>query len=1081
MDTKRWQRLQKLFESALALDPDARTEFLERECPREDRAELDALLAADARAGVFMENAVAEAAHAIEQEPAATYVGQRLGPYRVEREIGHGGMGTVYLAQRDDDQFKMQVAIKLVRGGIASDHAKRRFREERQILANLQHPNIARLLDGGETEDGVPFLVMEYVEGEPIDLYCKRHELTLRQRLDLFLTVCAAVQFAHAHLVVHRDLKPGNILVAQGGLPKLLDFGIAKLADVGADAPSGTRLTTMFRPFTPQYASPEQVRGQEVSTSSDVYSLGALLYQLLTGRLPYKIDTLSAAEIEKTICGTDPLLPSVAATRAQASRLQRQLRGDLDNIVLKAMHKDPARRYASVEQFAEDIRRHMSGHPVLARPDSVAYRSGKFVRRHRAFLAATVAVVVALSAGLAAALAQYRRAERARALEETQRAVAEEQTRQAQQLAYVSSIVATESSIRTDQINEARNQLTAAPVHLRGWEWRHLRNRTDRSLQQFKAHDGGITSVAFTPDGERIVTCSVDHTVKVWSRTTGDSLRAWGPLSSGVETIALHPTRPWLAAGLLDGSVLIWDLDDGSEVQRLKASGTWAMVDFRPDGQHLACASRDGRVRVWETASFAEVTSFAAHDDFCTLAYARDGAHIVTGGSDAVVRVWDANTFEKRHELKGHTRRIMRIASSSDGERFVTSSMDRTARVWDAHAGTAIATFEGHAATVVGVSFGPSDQVVSSAGDRRLLRWNASSGEKVADLRGSRSDVYSVDASPDGQLVATGTWSGSLGLWSWNTEDVRTLEVPYAGNLIPRVYDADLTPDGAKLAVGSDHYDLIWWDLPRGQRHTMPSEHPVRSVAIIDGGSRVIGGRTDGSIALYNLAERSKERTIQAHAKAVSALALDPVRARFASASADTIIKVWTIPQFERVFELAGHSGPITALRYSANGNRLVSGSSDGRLRVWDAATGEPVRTLEGHTQAVFDIAFHPTSGILASCSRDGSVRLWDIDAGEQVASFNPGPGSLASLCFTRDGTRLATGGFDDLVRLFDAESFQELARLHGHVGRILALRPMPVGDALLSCGLDGAIRIWDADARAEDARGSVATETSAR
>ncbi|MGH9852318.1 MAG: protein kinase domain-containing protein, partial [Blastocatellia bacterium] len=351
-------------------------------------------------------------------DPGDDAAGKRIGPYRLTRLVGRGGMGAVYEAVRDDAQFQQQVAIKLIKGGMDSDFVRDRFVRERQILASLDHPHIARLFDGGATEDGRPYFVMEFVDGEPITDYCHQRKLSLDEKLKLFRDVCSAVQHAHQKLVVHRDLKPSNILINKEGAPKLLDFGIAKLLtpDRGEAV---TRTATGVRLMTPDYASPEQVRGGQITTASDVYSLGVVLYELLTGQRPYQFETYSPLEIERAICDTEAPRPSEAARRQTGAppKLARQLAGDLDNIVLMALRKEPARRYQSVEQFSADLRRYLNGLPVQARPDTFTYRAGKFAQRHRVAVVAAALVLISLLGGIIATTlaAREARAERARA------------------------------------------------------------------------------------------------------------------------------------------------------------------------------------------------------------------------------------------------------------------------------------------------------------------------------------------------------------------------------------------------------------------------------------------------------------------------------------------------------------------------------------------------------------------------------------------------------------------------------------------------------------------------------------------
>ena len=367
---------------------------------------------------------------------AAAAPERRIGPYRILRELGRGGMGTVYLAARADEQFHKRVALKIIRSGAGSEEVVRHFKRERQILAGLDHPNIAKLLDGGTTDDGLPYFVMEHIEGLPLLEYCDARSLAVPDRLRLFQSVCSAVQYAHRNLVVHRDIKPGNVLVAEDGTPKLLDFGIAKLLnpELAGEAPTATGLV-----MTPEYASPEQARGERITTATDVYSLGVVLYELLTGHHPYRLTSRQPLDVLKAVAEQEPERASVAVGRSeertpeQVARdregtpqtLQRRLKGDLDNILMMALRKEPQRRYASVEAFSDDVRRYLEGLPVKARKPTLGYRAGKLVRRHVLGAAASLAALLLL-VGFAVAMAvQSQRVARERDLARKERATAQ--------------------------------------------------------------------------------------------------------------------------------------------------------------------------------------------------------------------------------------------------------------------------------------------------------------------------------------------------------------------------------------------------------------------------------------------------------------------------------------------------------------------------------------------------------------------------------------------------------------------------------------------------------------------------------
>jgi tRNA A-37 threonylcarbamoyl transferase component Bud32 len=423
MTLEQFQRSKELFDQALDRPASERAAFLARACgdDAELRRGVESLLAHTAGDDSFFDpshlptlgltDPVGKASRSNLREflPGAP---TRIGRYNVVKEIGHGGMGTVYLAIQSGEGFEKRVALKIIRRGMDTELVVRLFLAERRILASLEHPNIARLYDGGATEDGLPWFAMEYIEGEHLQDYCDRRDLDVRARLALFQQICAGVQYAHQALIVHRDIKPGNILVTADGTPKLLDFGLAKLVHSEASAQTVELTATRNQVFTPQYASPEQVRGERMTTATDVFSLGLVLYQLLAGCHPYREDMSSTESLLAAICEKEARPPSACA----AARLVRELKGDLDTIVLTALQKDPRRRYASVEQLRQDIRRYLEGLPVTARPDTLVYRAGKFVRRHRVSVAAAALVAISLVGGAGVAVFEAGRSRQSEAL-----------------------------------------------------------------------------------------------------------------------------------------------------------------------------------------------------------------------------------------------------------------------------------------------------------------------------------------------------------------------------------------------------------------------------------------------------------------------------------------------------------------------------------------------------------------------------------------------------------------------------------------------------------------------------------------
>ena len=424
MDSERYQKIKEIFNQAVELDGEERAEFLAENCPEVSlRAEVEKMLefSCDDDEDAFEKNAFEFYTNGSHHK-----IPEKIGNYRILREIGRGGMGAVYEAVRETDNFKQRVALKIIKRGMDTDAILSRFRHEQQILSSLEHPHIARFLDGGMTGDGLPFYAMEYVEGTFIDDYCNENELSLEAKLKLFRQICAAVQYAHQNLVIHRDLKPSNILVTKDESIKLLDFGIGKILTPESENEIGT--ATELGMMTPAYASPEQIRGERIGTASDIYSLGVILYELLTGQKPYIFKSNRPDEAVKAICESEPIRPSSVVSGAERwsvvskdtknneqranpkSKIQnpKLLRGDLDNIILKALQKEPERRYASVEQFSEDIRRHLTGLPVLARSDTFSYRTSKFIKRNKASVVTVSIIFLALVGGMLGTAFQWR-------------------------------------------------------------------------------------------------------------------------------------------------------------------------------------------------------------------------------------------------------------------------------------------------------------------------------------------------------------------------------------------------------------------------------------------------------------------------------------------------------------------------------------------------------------------------------------------------------------------------------------------------------------------------------------------------
>ena len=541
MTPERLQHIRTVFESVVELLPDDRRRILAESCEADPSllAEVELLLAAHKRRGGFMELPIASL-HSSAASADADLAGSRIGSYEIVQEIGRGGMGTVYEAARIDGSFRKRVAIKVIRATLLTESTHERFRRERQILAGLDHPNIAHILDGGATETGRPYFVMEYVSGVRIDRYCRDHRLGIDGRLDLFSRVCDAVQYAHDHLIVHCDLKPGNILVTPEGGVKLLDFGIAKILADPADTQPAARAASALI-LTPEYASPEQVLGRPITAATDVYLLGVLLYELLTGLNPTHASGDLPHEVMSAVCERVPVRPSVAVTQSVPNAphgSRRQLKGELDDIVMLSLQKDPRRRYSSVAQLRDDVARYRNGQPVMAEGDRLGYRAGKFLRRNLAPVLAVTLIILSLAAGVVVSVGEAKRARREQRGADQQRSIADVQRRFAQGQQAIA-----ERARRQTAIQESRAEQKAEEAGQQRTRADRERARAEKRLGELRAlvttllfdlHDG-IRDLAGSAGARRIVLAKAQQYLEILSKEPGDDVQLQRELASAYE------------------------------------------------------------------------------------------------------------------------------------------------------------------------------------------------------------------------------------------------------------------------------------------------------------------------------------------------------------------------------------------------------------------------------------------------------------------------------------------------------------------------------------------------------------------
>jgi WD40 repeat protein/serine/threonine protein kinase len=1095
-----------LFMATLQIEGAAeRSAYLDRACAGEAalRQRVEALLAAFEQAGSFLQQPagdpramsdVARPGPSSASDPAEG-PGTVLGPYKLLEPIGEGGMGRVWMAQQTEP-VKRLVAVKLIKAGMDSRQVIARFEAERQALALLDHPNIARVLDGGTTSAGRPYFAMDLVKGVPITRYCDEHHLTPRRRLELFIPVCQAVQHAHQKGIIHRDLKPSNVLVAPYDgqpVPKVIDFGVAKAA--GQPLTEQT-LVTGFGAIvgTLEYMSPEQaeINQLDIDTRSDIYSLGVLLYELLTGGPPFsrkEPEKASMLEMLRVIREQEPSkpstklstaegLPTLAANRGtEPAKLTRLVRGELDWIVMKALEKDRNRRYDSANGFAMDVQRYLADEPVQACPPSPWYRMQKFVRRNKRPLGMAAALLLAMVVAVASLAVMLQQ-------EIRNRNDLEAALRREQRESYFQLIASAYGEILAHNPGRGEELLDECPPRqgqpdLRGWEWHYLRRMRHGSPFEL-AHEQEVRDVAFSPDGKRLVSGSFDGTVRVWDTATQKDLHRL-PAGSRVFGVAFHPDGRQVAAASEDGLVRVWDLGAAPELAVLRGhEGSVRTVAFGPDGRHLASGGDDATVRLWalESKEPAAVILRGHAAAVWGLAFSPDGRRLASAGFDETVRVWDPLTGAQVLTYRGHTEAVNAVTFSPDGRHLASAGFDQVVRIWDAGNGQEVHRLHGHTLLVYGVAFSPDGQRLVSGGfDKTVKLWDTVTGREILTLHGHKHVVDGVAFSPDGGRLASAGREGVVRLW-----DARPL--PRAGGDAKLavlsghaglVFGVAFSPDGRRLASTGWDGTARLFDVAARQEVNCLRGHrkAITGLAYSPDGRWLATSGWDRTIRLWDAATGAEVRVLKEHTGLVDSVAFSPDGTLLASCSTDTTVRLWDVATGQQRGKFGGHAGMVISVTFSGCGAYLLAGVNDGSIRTWSIASGKEQTPLSGHSGPVFGLAVSPDGQCLASASIDGTVKLWDLAARRELHTFRGEANTFTKLAFHRDGKHLAAAN-TDAVLVWDTETRERVATLRAHRGTVWAVAFSPDGRRLATgSGYRefGEVKVWEWDALAPRVR----------
>jgi eukaryotic-like serine/threonine-protein kinase len=1127
MNDQHRDRVRALFAQAVDLPREDRNAFLDTACigHPELRAEVDDLLNYDRgteageREETFLKSPLLRTREAqppddpIEQgERERRGLPARIGRYRIVRRHGEGGMGTVFEAEQDSP--RRTVALKVIRSAYPTREMLNRFQHEAQILGRLQHIGIASVYEADMSEDGNPFFAMEFIRGAPLDEFVRTRGLGASECLELVARICDAVQHAHDKGVVHRDLKPVNILVDTSGQPKILDFGVARVT--GADLPTTSPHTRTGQLVgTLSYMSPEQLSAQSsaLDARSDVYALGVILFELLAHRLPYHLDQLPVHAVARIIDQQEP---------SRLGSVDRRYRGDLEVIVAKALEKEKTARYASAADLASDVRRYLRGDPIRARKVSAAERSWRWARRNPvvALLACAVSLLllVATAGSVLAARGFARAAREERALRQdadSARDAASARERAERWERYRSAIAAASAAQQLQNSSTGERALKEAPEEHRNWEWRHLHSLLEGASHVFPVPSGRVGPRAIGPNSLQIAVVGKEGATVLYDAATGRR----GPVLEGepgeVASLQYSPDGRWLAVGAKDGGILVYDAATGRQQLVLRGEKP-SSVRFSPDGLRIISNESGnepgiGKYRLWDATTGRQLAllgegRFTAYNS--GAAFSPDGKRVATAEGESI-HMSAADTGRQllvagplgspvsRIFFSPDGKRIiadqvflcdgatgLRIATlgdpksadwffawSADGSRLATCTQypENSVQLWDASTGKLIRTMAGHTNAVMGLAFSPDDQRLASiSSDQTARLWDGQTGHLIAVLRGHTGRLTSVAFNPNGRRLVTSSYDRTMRLWDAETGELITVLRGHRDAAHIPAYSFD----GSRLISSSTDGTVRVWDTDLVERNVGLRAHQsfVYDVAYRPDGVQVASAAWDGTVRLWNPETGRQTGILRSDSAIISSVAYSPDGTRIATAARDVGVTLWNVTSGKQECVWPGPTGTWRGdarVAFSPDGTLVAAGSAAGPVRVWSAATKERIAELPGHDGASGDVAFSPDGRALASAGVDGTVRLWDLATHKAVAVFTGHTARVTRIAFSPNGRLIASGSEDSTIRLWNVQTHGRLATID--IGSMVyGLAFSPDGTRLAIGCADATFRLIDVANRQE-------------